>query len=166
MRDIDLGPLEHGPHANLIHAMASRCFADESIQAIWVGGSLAAGRGDAYSDVDFRIAIEPGQIDRWTGPDWEQYLPLRPCAGLLLRFGEQAMLHHLVLTDGTIVDFYVQDRHARILNRTWSSLPVVTRSLERCWQALRALPLRWPERLMARRSDSSLLITGSRHTSK
>jgi hypothetical protein len=26
-----------------------------------------------------------------------------------MRFGEQALLHHLVLADGTIVDFYVQD---------------------------------------------------------
>jgi hypothetical protein len=109
MSDIDLGPLEHGPHANLIRDMASKCSADSSIQAIWVGGSLAAGLGDAYSDVDFRIAVEPGQIDRWTSPDWQHYLPIRPCGGLLMRFGEQALLHHLVLADGTIVDFYVQD---------------------------------------------------------
>jgi hypothetical protein len=109
MSDIDLGTLEHAPHANLIRDMASRCSADGSIQAIWVGGSLAAGLGDAYSDIDFRIAIEPGQIDRWTSPDWERYLPIPPCGGLLMRFGEQALLHHLVLTDGTIVDFYVQD---------------------------------------------------------
>ena len=26
-----------------------------------------------------------------------------------MRFGEQALLHHMVLGDGTIVDFYVQD---------------------------------------------------------
>jgi len=109
MIDIDLGPLEHGPHANLIHDMARKCSADGSIQAIWVGGSLAAGLGDAYSDVDFRIAVEPGQIDRWTSPDWEHYLPIPPCGGVLMRFGEQALLHHLVLEDGTIVDFYVQD---------------------------------------------------------
>jgi hypothetical protein len=109
MSDIDLGPLAHGPHANLIRDMASKCSADGSIQAIWVGGSLAAGRGDAYSDIDFRIAVEPGQIDRWTSPDWERYLPIQPCGGLLMRFGEQALLHHLVLADGTIVDFYVQD---------------------------------------------------------
>jgi hypothetical protein len=89
--------------------MASKCSAEGSIQAIWVGGSLAAGLGDAYSDVDFRIAVEPGQIDRWISPDWEQYLPIRPSGGLLMRFGEQALLHHLVLADGTIVDFYVQD---------------------------------------------------------
>ena len=109
MIDIDLGPLENGPHADLIRNMARKCYADRSIQAIWVGGSLAAGLGDAYSDVDFRIAVEPGQIDSWTSPDWEHYLPIRTCGGLLLRFGEEALLHHLVLTDGTIVDFYVQD---------------------------------------------------------
>jgi hypothetical protein len=109
MSDIDLGLLEHGPHANLIRDIARKCYADGSVQAIWVGGSLAAGNGDAYSDVDFRIAVEPGHIDRWVSPDWEHYLPIRPCGGLLMRFGEQALLHHLVLADGTIVDFYVQD---------------------------------------------------------
>ena len=109
MIDIDFGSLAHGPHANLIHDMARKCAKDDSIQAIWVGGSLAAGRGDAYSDVDFRIAVEPGQIDRWACPDWEYYLPMPPCGGLLMRFGEQSLLHHLILKDGTIVDFYVQD---------------------------------------------------------
>ncbi len=110
---IDLGPLEHGPHADLIRAMAGLCNADPSIQAIWVGGSLAAGNGDAFSDVDFRIAVEPGMVDSWTSPDWERYLPLHPCGGLLLRFGERSLLHHLVLADGTIVDFYVQDTDAQ-----------------------------------------------------
>src|SRR5689334_4574683 len=109
MSDIDLGSLEHGPHADLIRDIAGKCSADDSIQAIWIGGSLAAGHGDQYSDVDFRIAVEPGQIDRWTSPDWEQYLPIPLCGGILMHFGEQALLHHLVLADGTIVDFYVQD---------------------------------------------------------
>ena len=109
MIEIDLGLLEHGPHANLIREMATKCYADGTVQAIWVGGSLAAGTGDTYSDVDFRIAVEPGQIDRWTSPDWEHYLPIRTYGGSFMRFGEHALLHHLVLADGTIVDFYVQD---------------------------------------------------------
>ena len=109
MRDIDLGALARGPHANLIRDMAGRCAADRKIQAIWVGGSLAAGTGDIYSDIDFRIAVEPGEIDSWTSPDWRQYLPDLPCGGVLMRFGDQALLHHLVLANGTIVDFYVQD---------------------------------------------------------
>ena len=70
-------------------------------------------RGDIFSDVDFRIAVEPGQVDSWTSPDWERYLPLPPCGGLMLRFSEQALLHHMVLADGTIVDFYVQDTTAQ-----------------------------------------------------
>lgn len=109
MSEINLGPLDHGPHAELIRIMAGMCAADERIQAIWVGGSLAAGHGDQFSDIDFRIAVEPGQVGAWSSPDWQGYLPLRPCGGLLMRFGEQALLHHLVLADGTIVDFYVQD---------------------------------------------------------
>lgn len=108
MNTIDLGPLEDGPHAALIRDMATLCAADESIVAIWVGGSLAAGHGDAFSDVDFRIAVEPAGLDRWESPDWSGYLPIPPCGQLLMRFGKSALLHHLLLADGTIVDFYVQ----------------------------------------------------------
>src|SRR5215216_7487199 len=107
MSDINLGPLEHALHATLIRDVATKCAMDSSIQAIWVGGSLAAGLGDAYSDVDFRIAVEPGHVDTWTSPEWQHYLPIPPCGGLLVRFGEQVLLHHMVLTDGTIIDFYV-----------------------------------------------------------
>lgn len=109
MNKIDLGLLEQGPHASLIRETTERCAADERIQAIWIGGSLAASTGDIYSDVDFRIAVEPGQVAGWTGPDWERYLPILPSGAELMRFGEQALLHHMVLADGTIVDFYVQD---------------------------------------------------------
>jgi len=109
LKNIDLGPLEQGPHANLIRTLASKCYADDTVQALWVGGSLAAGTGDAYSDVDFRVAVEPAQLDRWTNPDWDRYLPIPTCGGALLRFGEHALLHHLILADGTILDFYVQD---------------------------------------------------------
>jgi len=109
MTDIDLGSLEQGPHADLIRAMGEKCFADNSIQAIWIGGSLASGHGDPYSDIDFRIAVEPGQVDQWANPDWNQYLPLSPVGVILMRFGDRVLLHHMVLIDGTIVDFYVQD---------------------------------------------------------
>jgi len=107
--DFDLGSLKNGPHAKLIQDMAEKCYSDSSIQAIWVGGSLASGTGDAYSDIDFRIAVEPEQLEAWNNPNWDQYLPIPSCGGIMMKFGEQSLLHHLVLTDGTIVDFYVQD---------------------------------------------------------
>lgn len=89
--------------------MAVRAYADPTIQAIWIGGSLASGTGDFYSDVDFRIAVAADQIEKWVAPDWTQYLPVLPCGSVLMRFGTQALLHHMVLTDGSIVDFYIQD---------------------------------------------------------
>lgn len=115
MTEINLGRLETGPHAALIRGMAGRCWSDAGIRALWVGGSLAAGAGDVWSDVDFRIAVAPGGVDGWMSPNWERYLPLRPCGGTLLRFGERALLHHMVLEDGTIVDFFVQDTAAENL---------------------------------------------------
>ncbi len=109
MNDFSLGSLENEPHSNLIREMTQKCLKDERIQAIWVGGSLATGQGDAYSDIDFRLAVEPGKLDQWTAPEWTQYFPIQPCGGVFMQFGNHALLHHLVLTDGTIVDFYVQD---------------------------------------------------------
>ena len=109
LKPFDLGLLERGPHADLIRGIAQKCYQNTAVQAIWLGGSLAAGKGDKYSDIDFRIAVEPDQLDKWLKPDWETYLPIPCYGGSFLRFGEQALLHHLILADGTIVDFYVQD---------------------------------------------------------
>lgn len=107
--NVNLGMLELGPHTKLIDEIAQKCATDETIQAIWIGGSLAAGTGDQFSDVDFRIAVEPEQMVLWTAPDWNRYLPMGVSGGSFMQFGEHALLHHLVLEDGTILDFYVQD---------------------------------------------------------
>lgn len=109
MQDIDLGLLKDGPHAELIEAMAQKCYSDPKVQAIWVGGSLAAGTGDSYSDIDFRIAVDPTQMKDWRTPEWDLYLPIPACVHTFLQFGEHALLHHMVLEDGTLLDFYVQD---------------------------------------------------------
>lgn len=110
---IDMGVLADGPHAELIEEMAERVYADSAVQAIWVGGSLAAGTGDNYSDIDFRIAVAPGTVGEWHEVEWGNYLPIAVCGGTFMQFSEQALLHHLLLADGTIVDFFVQDTERR-----------------------------------------------------
>ena len=109
MQDINLGLLKHGPHADLLRGIAEKCVVDDQIQAIWVGGSLASGTGDQFSDIDLRIAVQPGTLDDWSDPDWDKYLPIMPSGRTFMRFGEQALLHHMILADGTILDFFVQD---------------------------------------------------------
>lgn len=105
--NLDPGILADVPHSHLIHAMATRCAADPRVLAIWVGGSLASGRGDHYSDIDFRIAVAPDTVEEWASPDWAGLLPVPPCGAVQLRFGAGMLLHHMVLADGTIVDFLV-----------------------------------------------------------
>ena len=107
-QDLNFGPLANGPHIDLIQDMAKKCYADATVQAIWVGGSLASGTGDEYSDIDFRIGIDASEMDNWMQPDWNRYLPLDSYGSTLMRFGEHAILHHHILSDGTIVDFFIQ----------------------------------------------------------
>lgn len=109
MTTIDLGILADGPHAELICEMAERCLADERILAIWVGGSLASGKGDQFSDIDFRIAVAAGTVDEWSKPEWTRFLPEAPVGAIQMRFGPGTLLHHMVLGDGAIVDLLIMD---------------------------------------------------------
>jgi predicted nucleotidyltransferase len=43
---------------------------DERIVAVWLGGSLAAGTADAYSDVDLRVAVADDAFEA-VAADWE-----------------------------------------------------------------------------------------------
>lgn len=109
MTEINLGLLAAGPHADLIRHIAMLCRADSTLQAAWVGGSLATGTGDIFSDIDLRVAVEPGTLDLWNNPEWPRYVPLKVLGGTFLKFGDRALLHHLLLDNGTLLDFYVQD---------------------------------------------------------
>jgi len=50
------------------HAAAT-LHADERVVAAWLGGSLAAGTADAYSDVDLRVAVVDDAFDAFVA-DW------------------------------------------------------------------------------------------------
>ena len=52
-------------------------------------------------------------MEKWREPNWNLYLPIPSCGGTFLQFSDHALLHHLILVDGTIVDFYVQDTLVR-----------------------------------------------------
>ena len=77
--------------------------------ALWVGGSLARGAGDTFSDVDFRVAVVPEQFVPWKSPRFEQIFTYVLVVGRgSIQFGDDAILHHLVLSNGVIFDFFVQ----------------------------------------------------------
>lgn len=97
------------PQRTTIIEAADYIWYNSRVMAIWIGGSLGRGGGDAFSDVDFRVAVPPEAIEAWTTPDFTRIFARSPVVGKqLMKFGDEAMLHHLVLANGEIFDFFVQ----------------------------------------------------------
>lgn len=98
------------PQCTTLKAVVKRLQARGEIVALWIEGSLARGGGDRFSDVDLHVAVEPEQLAGWKAPTFAQIFAGNPVVGqLFLLFGEHAFLHHLVLANGEIFDFFVQD---------------------------------------------------------
>ncbi len=97
------------PQQETIAVAASNIWLDAGVVALWVGGSLASGAGDLFSDVDFRVAVAPDQLPSWKAPRFEQIFTHASVVGRSsMPFGDDAVLHHLVLSNGEIFDFFVQ----------------------------------------------------------
>lgn len=112
--ELQLNKLPDLPQRETIEEAASNLWQDTGVVAIWVGGSLASGKGDLLSDVDFRVAAAPEQFTRLEAPPFERIFPRTPVVGQIpRRFGDKALFHHLVLSNGVIVDFFVQSTSRR-----------------------------------------------------
>jgi hypothetical protein len=81
----------------------------EDVVAIWIGGSLARGDADEYSDVDLRVAVKPSALADWRHLDVGQLWPGECLAHQFLPFGERAFLHHVLLESGEIYDLWIQN---------------------------------------------------------
>ena len=80
----------------------------QDVHAFWLGGSFARGEADRFSDIDMRIAVARDDIGAWHEPDWAVLLGDTVVGQQLLPFAETSFLHHLILSEGTIIDFFVQ----------------------------------------------------------
>jgi predicted nucleotidyltransferase len=113
MSALELANLPSLPQAETIRRLAERLWADARVRAIWLGGSLASGAGDVYSDIDLRIAVAPDDLAAWEAPDFGARLSAPVLASHFLRFGADSFLHHLILGNGDILDFLVQSSETK-----------------------------------------------------
>jgi hypothetical protein len=103
-----LDNLAHLPqHARLVRVV-DELWRDLAVFAIWLGGSLARGAGDAWSDVDLRVAVAPAAFDPDALPAGAATLAAEVVGMHPLFFGLRATLFHMLLTDGQIYDLLVQ----------------------------------------------------------
>jgi hypothetical protein len=96
------------PQTRTISALALPLWADERVVALWLGGSLARGDGDEYSDIDLRVAAHPADLERWRTLDVQALTGGQVVGGHMFPLGEDALIHHLLLLNGDIVDLLVQ----------------------------------------------------------
>jgi len=108
MTALSFDALPHLPQCDLLKEIAPTLWQQESVRALWVGGSLARGEADRYSDIDLRMAVAPETLEAWKRPDFGMLFHGLCLTEQLLSFGEGAFLHHLLLRNGDIYDLWVQ----------------------------------------------------------
>lgn len=107
--DLQLNILPELPQRATIAEISTHIWHNYEVVALWLGGSLARSAGDIFSDVDFRIAVASQQLAFWKDPPFQEIFRSAPVVGqTFLAFGDEALLHHLVLANGEIFDFFVQ----------------------------------------------------------
>jgi len=108
MNDLNLDALPDLPQRPLLMELARDLWADPAVAALWLGGSLARGAGDAHSDVDLRVALAaPAELAEAL-PESAHRLAGRVTYCVTWPVGADAVLHHMLLDDGQIYDLWVQ----------------------------------------------------------
>jgi predicted nucleotidyltransferase len=96
------------PQSRRLAEIAADLWADPDVVAIWLGGSLARGAGDPYSDVDLCIALRPEAYAADEVPASAARLTAAAVTLLPFHFGGEATLWHMLLDDGAIYDLHIQ----------------------------------------------------------
>jgi predicted nucleotidyltransferase len=110
--DLRLDELPPLPQSQAIRMLVPKLWQNEQVVAIWLGGSLAAGMGDSYSDIDLRVAVPPDALPEWEMSDLQSVLDGPALARQLVKLGDGAFIHHMILESGDILDLLVQSSEA------------------------------------------------------
>ena len=109
---LNLDALPDLPQSALLKQLAPGLWAAEGVVAMWLGGSLATGTADRYSDVDLFLAVAPEHKEAWLEPDLSALFQGQVLARRYSRFGEDLHVHHLLLASGEVYDLHVQPAEA------------------------------------------------------
>jgi hypothetical protein len=97
------------PQCATVREISTRLWHNDQVCALWLGGSLARGTADIYSDVDYRLAVTPRHLSGWQAPDVATlFVSARVVGQQSLTFDQHSLFYHLVLANGEIFDFLVQ----------------------------------------------------------
>ncbi len=96
------------PQSKRLSAFVAELSNDPQVVAVWLGGSMARGTADTYSDVDLRVAVQPVAYEADRIPDGAAGLVAASVIRFEFHFSKQTTLWHMLLDDGAIYDLHVQ----------------------------------------------------------
>jgi hypothetical protein len=106
------------PQSDLLRQLATSLWQVKGVVALWLGGSLATGAADRYSDVDVYLAVDPEARRDWMEPDLDAFFQGECLARRFSQFGENLYVHHLLLAGGEVYDLHVQPADAQFFPET------------------------------------------------
>ncbi len=110
MKALTLDTLPDLPQIAVLTRIATRLWADSTVLALWLGGSIARGKADAHSDIDLRVAVSPDALPEWLEPGMAALSALigETVVGVHALRWDRTVLHQALLADGVIIDLLVQ----------------------------------------------------------
>ena len=87
------------PQSAVVKRVVEGLWQRQEVKAVWLGGSLAEGSGDLYSDIDLRVAVDPRWFDEWASPEIVKTLAVCAVGEHTLPCGDDTVLHHVLLGD-------------------------------------------------------------------
>jgi predicted nucleotidyltransferase len=96
------------PQSRRLAELVVDLLADPNVIALWLGGSLARGEGDRYSDVDLHVALRPEAYDPGQIPTAAERLAAAAVTRVRLQFDGETTHWHMLLEDGEIYDLSIQ----------------------------------------------------------
>jgi hypothetical protein len=107
LNPVALDSLPPLPQVESLRKIASRLWGWEGVVALWLGGSLARGEADQFSDLDLRVAVADHRLKDWLPPDLSDLIGERVVGGRW-REWDGSVFHHLLLASGIMLDLLVQ----------------------------------------------------------
>ena len=103
--DLRFDGLPDLPQVTGLRRYAALLWQRDDVLALWMGGSLAAGGGDHFSDLDLRAAIAPDRFDGWRAQRPWLALFDPSCVGTVDEpYGTDATHHFALLANGDMFD--------------------------------------------------------------